>query len=576
MSTEPVIDQPPAVPDLPPLEMSAPEPVRHGGNAPVDSAQAGAAVPSAAVGPRSAQADGGKPGNARPDGETVTLFRYKLPVDRLSIGMFVAELDRPWEDTPFLLQGFRIGENDELATLIQHCGTVFVDIEKSDPEVVAAIRDAALLDMPKPEPRSLRASLRSFATLDDRTRKTKKRYSQGSQRLNNYLDQTVPGHALKPGRNGIGQWINWLIELLVGAPKPDPKVRKRRKKVHRDELRRMLPPDIKLRRYADQVTIEEELPRARETFKRSETTIESLVKDVRTGKLPSFDDVNEVVDDMVQSMVDNPDAMMWVAKMRDQDASTYGHAVKVSLYLIALGRHLGFPRQMLGNLGMIGLLADLGKTKLPKTLLEKPGMLTAKEYALVREHVRLGLEALSEDKLPKEVVQGISQHHERLDGSGYPKGLKDQEISIYGRMAAIADTFAAMITPRPYANAVSPHDAILNLFEWSGSSFHEPLVGQFVQAVGVFPVGSLVELSTGEVCIVLAHNKVRRLEPRVLVLTWPDKRQLDMPIERNLFDRPKGPDGKPIRIVRAIAAGEYGIKIRDFYGGDLAKANALI
>ncbi|MEZ5653302.1 MAG: HD-GYP domain-containing protein [Burkholderiaceae bacterium] len=567
MSSEPVIDQPRSTNELPPLDMSfgtdVSEPIAP---RPVTAADAGAAVPSEPVGPRSRN---------KPE-ENVSLFRYKLPVDRLKAGMFVAELDRPWEDTPFLLQGFKISDPDELATLTRHCGTVYVDIEKSDPEVVTAIREAAMFDMPAPEPRSLRSSLRSFATLDDRTRKTKKRYSQGSQRLNAYLDQAAPGHAIRPSRDSFGYWFNALVELLFGAPKPTPKARKQRKKEQRDELRRMLPPDIKLRRYADQVTIEEELPRARQTFKRGETTIETLVKDVRGGKLPNFDDVNEVVDDMVQSMVDNPDAMMWVAKMRDQDASTYGHAVKVSLYLIALGRHLGFPRQMLGNLGMIGLLADLGKTKLPKPLLEKPGMLTAKEYALVREHVRLGLEALSEDNLPKEVVHGISQHHERLDGSGYPKGLKDQEISIYGRMAAIADTFAAMITPRPYANAVSPHDAILNLFEWSGTSFHEPLVEQFVQAVGVFPVGSLVELSTGEVAIVLSHNKVRRLEPRVLVLTWPDKRQLDMPIERNLFDRPKGPDGKPIRIVRAIAAGEYGIKVRDFYGGELAKANALI
>jgi len=165
--------------------------------------------------------------------------------------------------------------------------------------------------------------------------------------------------------------------------------------------------------------------------------------------------------------------------------------------------------------------------------------------------VRLGLEALSQEgPLPPDILQGIAQHHERLDGSGYPKGLKGPDIGIYGRMAAIADTFAALITPRVYANPVSPHDALLNLFEWAGTSFHEPLVEQFVQAVGVFPVGSMVELSTKEVAVVLAHNKVRRLEPRVLVLTWIDKRPLEAPIERNLFDKPKGSDGKPIRILR--------------------------
>ncbi|MEZ5740048.1 MAG: HD-GYP domain-containing protein [Burkholderiaceae bacterium] len=385
----------------------------------------------------------------------------------------------------------------------------------------------------------------------------------------------MPGHALKQRSDSLFGRLMTFVDALFTS-KPDPKLALARKKAHRDQLQKLLPPDMKLRRYADQVTVEEELPRARDTFKRSEESLESLVRDVRGGRLPSIENIQEVVDDIVHSMVDNPDAMMWVAKMRDQDATTYGHAVKVALYMVALGRHLGFPRTELSSLGMIGLLADVGKTKLPRELLEKPGMLSGKEYAVVKEHVRLGLEALQEDQLPVAVIDGIAQHHERLDGSGYPKGLKEEEISIYGRMAAITDTFAAMITPRAYANAVSPHDAILNLFEWSGSSFHEPLVEQFVQAVGVFPVGSLVELSTNEVAIVLAHNKVKRLEPRVLVLTWPDKTALETPIERNLFDHPKGPDGNPIRILRSVAAGEYGIEVRDYYAADLARANNLI
>jgi HD-GYP domain-containing protein (c-di-GMP phosphodiesterase class II) len=131
--------------------------------------------------------------------------------------------------------------------------------------------------------------------------------------------------------------------------------------------------------------------------------------------------------------------------------------VKVSLYLIALGRHLGFPRRELSNLGMIGMLADVGKTRLPHALLEKPGMLTPAEYNVVKEHVRLGLEALLPSvALAPAIIQGIAQHHERLDGSGYPKGLKGDEIGIYGRMAAIADSFAALITARAYANASAP------------------------------------------------------------------------------------------------------------------------
>src|SRR5690606_13943563 len=162
--------------------------------------------------------------------------------------------------------------------------------------------------------------------------------------------------------------------------------------------------------------------------------------------------------------------------------------------------------------------ADVGKARLPRALLEKPGMLTPSEHTIIKEHVRLGLEALRRGgPLPEEVAQGIGQHHERLDGSGYPKGLRGDEIGPWGRMAAIADSFAALISPRPYARASAPQDAMMSLYEWTGSSFDEALVEQFVQAIGIFPVGSLIELSSGEIAVVMAHNQRRRLEPRVMV-----------------------------------------------------------
>jgi HD-GYP domain-containing protein (c-di-GMP phosphodiesterase class II) len=202
-------------------------------------------------------------------------------------------------------------------------------------------------------------------------------------------------------------------------------------------------------------------------------------------------------------------------------------------------------------------------------------MLAPAEHEMMKNHVRLGLEALrGSGALPAEVAQGIAQHHERLDGSGYPKGLKGNAISIYGRMAAIADSFAALITPRAYANPLAPQDALMNLYEWAGTSFHEPLVEQFVQAVGVFPVGSLVELSSGEIAVVVVHNRVRRLEPRVLLLTGPDKAPLAEPVERDLLAQGKSEQGR-VRIVRGLPAGAYGLKLRDYYMTGIARANEL-
>lgn len=507
--------------------------------------------------------------------------RFKIAPRDLKVGMFVAELDRPWLDTPFLIQGFIIEDESELQSLGQHCKFVFVDLDLSDPSVVDDIRAAEMKKLPIEENGQHRAKREPFQfktnekSGKDKPLKDRKISNDGRARFKNYLKLVDPSAAVQDS-SIIGR-ISALLDRIFSKKEDRVKLAAEAKQ-RVSELRKTLPPDITLQKYKDKVSVEEELPRARETFSKSEQTLRNLANDVKSGRLPSLEKTGEVVDDIVQSMIDNPDAMMWVARMRDEDLTTYGHAVKVALYMVALGRHMGFPKQELSNLGMIGLLADVGKTKLPKALLEKPGMLTPQEYTLVKEHVRLGLEALSQEgPLPPDILQGISQHHERLDGSGYPKGLKGPAIGIYGRMAAIADTFAALITPRVYANPLSPHDALLNLFEWAGTSFHEPLVEQFVQAVGVFPVGSMVELSTKEVAVVLAHNKVRRLEPRVLVLTWIDKRPLETPLERNLFDKPKGTDGKPIRILRAVPAGSYGIQVRDYYGADaMASANGLV
>jgi len=395
--------------------------------------------------------------------------RFKIEPRNLKVGMFIAELDRPWLDTPFLIQGFSIEDESELQSLGQHCKFVFVDLDLSDPSVVDDIRAAEMKKLPIEENGQHRARREPFQfktnekSGKEKPLKDRKISTDGRSRFKNYVKLVDPSASVHD--TSIVGRISALLDRLF-SKKEDRAKLAADAKLRVKELRKTLPPDITLRKYKDKVSVEDELPRARETFGKSEQTLKDLANDVKSGRLPSLEKTGEVVDDIVQSMIDNPDAMMWVARMRDEDLTTYGHAVKVALYMVALGRHMGFPKQELSNLGMIGLLADVGKTKLPKALLEKPGMLSPQEYTLVKEHVRLGLEALSQEgPLPPDILQGIAQHHERLDGSGYPKGLKGPDIGIYGRMAAIADTFAALITPRVYANPVSPHDALLNLFE---------------------------------------------------------------------------------------------------------------
>lgn len=549
--------------------------------------------------------------------------RYRIAVQDLRLNMFVVELDRPWLDTPFLLQGFLIDDQVELDTLARYCNYVYVDLELSSPSVAMDIRVAdanfgrlsaetrpmpnaiahepptspttiihahsapnsvpapaapAPLEPPMRRSKSASAAKKPLEYEEPRTRilgaaapRPPRRYkprtdASVSRETRQRFRQMVKQTANSPKDNDQGmleRMLFWITDHLAQS---------RELEQHRrtiQQIPELKSSGIKLTRYEVRRPMEAELPRARHAFKSGETALNALIEDIRHGNTLDMDAVAGAVDSMVDSVLDNPDAMMWIARLREEDIQVYHHGVRVALYLVALGRHLGFPRQELSYLGQIGMLADVGKTKIPRALLEKPGLLSAAEFGLVKEHVNLSLHILnSGPTLPPQVLQGISQHHERIDGSGYPNQLKGDKISIYGKMAAIADSFAALITPRPYAKASAPQDALMNLYEWSGTSFHEPLVEQFVQAIGVFPVGSLVELSSGEVAVVIAHNRVRRLEPRVLVLSEPDKTPLEVPIERDLYQESKDSRGrqkKSLRIVRGLPAGTHGFKLQDYY-----------
>ena len=348
---------------------------------------------------------------------------------------------------------------------------------------------------------------------------------------------------------------------------PQPKFEPPRETKEEFEARaKLLPPGVPAQTYRDQVSVEQEVPRARAAVAEASGLLDKLVDDIKNGQKFEVERVEEIVKDMVESIVRNPDALMWLARLREQDATTYGHGLQVSVYLTAFGRHLGFPKQQLEMLAQIGLLLDIGKIRLPKDLLEKQGRFTDDEFDIAKKHVDHSIAILKETpNFEAQVLEAIGQHHERLNGSGYPEGLQGDEISIYGQMAGITDCFSALIKRRPYADAVSSYEALRSLTSWGGELFQEALVQQFVSSVGVFPVGSLIELSSGEVAVVVAHNKVRRLKPRVLIVTGPDKTPASHPTMVDLLYDPKLGGDEPTYIKRGLPAGAYGLDLRDFY-----------
>ena len=508
--------------------------------------------------------------------------------------MFVADLDRPWVDTPFLLQGFLIEDDEQIAALRAHCEYVVVDRARSvgeefeapalaDVSTAKAARGAPAAPpppgpsrasaprepapaMPPPAPRKPREGEERLVRLEDVARRGRggrpgapPHGPDGQAQGDGMLGRMVSGFKGLFGGRGKERLGSSTGALPIEeAPPETPQEFEARAA--------LLPPGIPVQTYANTATVEEEAPRAREVVTQAGELLEKLVSDIRIGQSFEVERVEEIVDDMVESIVRNPQALMWVAKLRQEDITAYGHGLQVSVYLTSFGRHLGFPKAQLSQLAQIGLLLDIGKIRLPREILDKQGRLSDEEFDAAKEHVSLGLGILNETPgFDPAILSGIEQHHERMNGSGYPRGLVGDEIGVFGRMAGIVDCFAALTNHRPYAAAVSSYEALRNITSWGGDFFHEPLVQQFVSSVGVFPVGSLIELSTGEVAVVVEHSKVRRLRPRVLVVTGPDKTPATFPTMVDLLYDPKMGGEEPAFIKRGLAPGAYGLNLADFY-----------
>lgn len=283
-----------------------------------------------------------------------------------------------------------------------------------------------------------------------------------------------------------------------------------------------------------------------------------VLDDVRRGRPVPVGEVRAAVEPMVRSLVRNADAFLWLDRLREQAGYEYMHALGCSALAAAFGRHVGLPEPLLVDLASGALLLDIGKLRVDPALLSETGPYSEDQARAMRRHVELTLEILDAgDALPGHVRAMVATHHERIDGLGYPRGLAGDAIPLLGRIAAVVDAYDAMTRDRPYCRAVGPHVALQSLYRDRGTRYAPEVVEQFMQCMSVYPIGSLVELGTGEVAIVMAHNAARRLQPRVMVLTAPDKQPLAQFHSVDLLVRAHGDE--PVRIVAQLSPGAYGL-----------------
>ncbi|ABA56876.1 Metal-dependent phosphohydrolase, HD subdomain [Nitrosococcus oceani ATCC 19707] len=318
--------------------------------------------------------------------------------------------------------------------------------------------------------------------------------------------------------------------------------------------------------YEDTVSFEDEFPTAKKNHQQVCTLMNSIMEEVQAGRKLNTAAAREIVNKTMPGILRNPNTFMWLSRLKKQDSYTYTHCVDACTLAIAFGRHLGLPREELETLAQGTLLADIGKMKIPPTILQKKTRLIPEEFALIKKHVHYTVEILKKTEgISEEIIEVAYHHHERYNGSGYPQGLGGDDIPLYARMAAIADCYDAMTSNRPYAKALSPHTAIQKLYEFRNVDFQDELVEQFVQCLGAYPVGTLVELSTGQVGVVLAQNRVRRLRPQVMILLDANKKTCSSYSVINLLHELDDEEGNPLMITNVLEAGAYGINPRDFY-----------
>ena len=319
--------------------------------------------------------------------------------------------------------------------------------------------------------------------------------------------------------------------------------------------------------YPHQASIEEELPQAVVAMEIVSERASEILDTLRSGRNISREQITAAIEPVVASLVRNPDAFFWLETLRKRDDYAYGHAINCCALSVAFGRYLGFPEMVLHDLATGGMLLDIGMTRVPAELLQRSGPLDAEAMKTVQLHVEEGLKLYDDTGLGNEDVRTMLRtHHERYDASGYPAGVPLRQIPLLGRIAGIVDSFDAMTSARPYRPALARASALQVLYRERGHLYQPELVEQFVQCLGVYPVGTLVELSTGEVGIVMGQNPTRRLRPKLMLLTNPDKRLRENFLSLDLLTMRYGEvEDSDVHIVRSLDPGAYGLEPTELY-----------
>ena len=392
----------------------------------------------------------------------------KINVADLRIGMYVSKLDRPWLETPFLMQGFVIEDPEDVEIVAEYCTCVWIDT--------------------------------------------------------NYK------HKASGSSSGAGK--------ASFAP---------------------------VRTLAYETSVQEEHRRCYKEFRNARRLTKSLLDDIRLGGSINTEHAKSTVNDCVNSVLRHPDALLWMSKIREESDYTSDHCLNVCILAISFGRYLGMEKSDLEKIGLCGLLHDVGKMRVPSEILNKPDSLTEKEFSLMKAHTVHGRNLLiSAGNLYAGAIDVAYSHHERVDGSGYPRKLDGTGISRFSKIISIVDAYDAMTATRCYSKAITTTEALRRIYNGRGKQFDEILAIQFIKAIGLFPSGSIVELYSGDIGIVIETNQERRHLPKIILVRNAQKQPRQQEKVLNLEAIEHGDLPRDYLIKKVWPDGAFGVLLREY------------
>lgn len=413
-------------------------------------------------------------------------MKVKVYCEDLKLGMYISDLDLPWIESPFLFQGFRLQNEEEVQQVKSTSKYVYVDTEKTPSNVVTQLK-------------------------------------------------------------------------VLSANKQKPVKKKKRKPTKIDFADTVTLSKAKF----DKSSFTDNLINARKSRDKTRSYVDNMLAEAKMGKTVDTQNARILVAELANNIVENLDASMWLTQLKQRDEYTAIHSLNVCVLSITFGRALGMSVDELNELGLGALLHDIGKMSVPLEILNKPGKLTSEEFEIMKSHPVKGYEMLLKDgSLSKKVLDIVKSHHERLSGSGYPDKLVDSDISYFTKIVSITDVYDAITSDRVYHDGMTPHSAMQRLYEWMPNNFDQDLIEKFIKVLGIYPIGSVVELKTGHVGVVVKLNAQHRLKPVVMLILNKNKefypRRKLVNLASTIWEKR---DGKP-EISRILDPKEFNINIR--------------